>query len=59
VMRAVHACPRAPSVRPWRWIVSIGAQAQGAVWNPARRTVSRHPEAAACSNTRHWWAATR
>ena len=42
-MRSVTAGTRAPSVRTRRWIVSIGAQAHGAVLHTSRRKGSSHP----------------
>src|SRR4030095_4296546 len=53
VMRSVNSCTRAPSLSTWSWIVSIVAQAQGAVLNTSRRKVSRNTKSAECRNTRN------
>ena len=53
VLRSVHSCTRAPSLRKRSWIVSIVAEAHGVVLNTSRRKVSSNTETAECTNNRN------
>ena len=59
VLRSSPSCPRAPRLRPRHGSVALVAAAHWVLLKTSRRHVARHPEAAACHNTRHGVASTR